>query len=71
MVPVLDPYYNAAPNIQGTQEGTITLTTTHIGPTWAPGSVTVSPTPQIRKHVRSIGDGWLSKPEVEQLLGCS
>ena len=29
--PFLDPYYNTAPNIQGTQKGTISLTTTHIG----------------------------------------
>ena len=28
--PFLDPYYNTAPNIQGTQKGTIILTTTHI-----------------------------------------
>ena len=28
--PFLDPYYNAAPNIQGTQKGTIILTTTQI-----------------------------------------
>ena len=27
---LLDPYYNTAPNIQGTQKGTIILTTTHI-----------------------------------------
>ena len=29
--PFLDPCYNTAPNIQGTQKRTITLTTTHIG----------------------------------------
>ena len=28
--PFLDPYYNAAPNIQGTQKGTIILAITHI-----------------------------------------
>ena len=28
--PLLDPYDNTAPNIQGTQKGTIILTTTHI-----------------------------------------
>ena len=28
--PFLDPYYNTAPNIQGTQKGTIILTTTHM-----------------------------------------
>ena len=28
--PFLDPYYNTAPNMQGTQRGIITLTTTHI-----------------------------------------
>ena len=28
--PFVDPYYNTAPNIQGTQKGTIILTTTHI-----------------------------------------
>ena len=28
--PFLDPYYNTAPNISGTQKGTIILTTTHI-----------------------------------------
>ena len=28
--PLLGPYYNTAPNIQGTQKGTIILTTTHI-----------------------------------------
>ena len=27
--PFLDPYYNTAPDIQGTQEGAIILTTTH------------------------------------------
>ena len=27
MVPFLDPYYNTAPNIQGTQKGTRVLTT--------------------------------------------
>ena len=29
--PFLDPYYNTAPNIWGTQKGTIILTTTHMG----------------------------------------
>ena len=28
--PFLDPYHNKAPNISGTQEGTIILTTTHM-----------------------------------------
>ena len=28
--PFLDPYYNTAPNIQGTQKGTIILTSTHM-----------------------------------------
>ena len=28
--PFLGPYYNTAPNIQGTQRGTIILTTTHM-----------------------------------------
>ena len=28
--PFLGPYYNTAPNIYGTQKGTIILTTTHI-----------------------------------------
>ena len=28
--PFLDPYYNTAPNIWGTQKGTIILTTTHL-----------------------------------------
>ena len=28
--PFLDPYDNTAPNIQGTQKGTLVLTTTHI-----------------------------------------
>ena len=28
--PFLDPYFNTAPNIWGTQKGTIILTTTHI-----------------------------------------
>ena len=28
--PFLGPYYNTAPIIQGTQKGTIILTTTHI-----------------------------------------
>ena len=28
--PFLDPYYNTAPNIYGTQKGTIILTTTHV-----------------------------------------
>ena len=28
--PFLDPYYNTAPNIWGTQKGTIILTTTHM-----------------------------------------
>ena len=28
--PFLDPYYNTAPNIWGTQKGTIILTITHI-----------------------------------------
>ena len=28
--PFLGPYYNTAPNIQGTQKETIILTTTHI-----------------------------------------
>ena len=28
--PFLDPYYNKAPNISGTQEGTIILATTHM-----------------------------------------
>ena len=30
--PFLDPQYTTAPNIQGTQKGTIILTTTHFGP---------------------------------------
>ena len=29
--PFLDPYYNTAPNISGTQKGAIILTTTRIG----------------------------------------
>ena len=29
--PSLGPYYNPAPSIQGTQKGTIILTTTHMG----------------------------------------
>ena len=28
--PFLDPYYNTAPNIEGTQKGAIILTTTHM-----------------------------------------
>ena len=28
--PFLGPYYSTAPNIQGTQKGTMILTTTHI-----------------------------------------
>ena len=28
--PFWDPYYNTAPNISGTQKGTIILTTTHV-----------------------------------------
>ena len=28
--PFLDPYFNTAPNIQGTQKGTLILTTTHM-----------------------------------------
>ena len=28
--PFLGPYYNTAPNIYGTQKGTIILTTTHM-----------------------------------------
>ena len=31
---ILEPYYNTAPNIYGTQKGTRILTTTHIGMTW-------------------------------------
>ena len=31
-VPFLDPYYNTAPNIEGTQEGIIILTVTHMEP---------------------------------------
>ena len=30
MVPFLDPYFNTAPHIQGTQKGTIIFTTTHM-----------------------------------------
>ena len=30
--PFLGPYYNTAPNIQGTQKGTLILTTTHMCP---------------------------------------
>ena len=30
MVPFLDPYNNTAPNIEGTQKGTIIWTTTHM-----------------------------------------
>ena len=33
-VPFLGPYYNTAPIIAGTQNGTIILTTTHLG-CWA------------------------------------
>ena len=30
MSPVLDPYFNTAPNMEGTQNGIIILTTTHM-----------------------------------------
>ena len=36
--PFLDPHYNRAPNISGTQKGTIILTTTHISLPEPPGS---------------------------------
>ena len=29
--PYVDPHYNTAPNIEGTQKGTIILTITHMG----------------------------------------
>ena len=32
--PVLGPYYNTAPNIYGTQKGTLILTTTYILALW-------------------------------------
>ena len=37
--PFLGSYYNMAPNISGTQKGTIVLTTTHVGvrvSSWTP-----------------------------------
>ena len=30
--PFLDPYYSTAPNIQGTQKGITSLTSTHVPP---------------------------------------
>ena len=40
--PFLDPYYNTAPNIKGTQKGTIILTTTHVRKLFSPSP----PTPE-------------------------
>ena len=39
--PFLDPYYNTAPSIQGTQKGTIILTTTHVKTRFRAGATVV------------------------------
>ena len=39
--PFLDPYYNTAPNIQGTQKETIILTTTPMRPQYQ--TLTINP----------------------------
>ena len=59
--PKLDPYYNTAPNIWGTQKGTIILTTTHMfnckGFVWQSVSLRRCPILYVLSKPGSMGEG--------------
>ena len=71
--PFSDPYYDTAPNIQGTEKGTIILTTTHTEYTQCPRGVSYN---YFRAQVYTIYSHislWVrysvDVPELEECFG--